>query len=92
MTHQEAILLADNAIAKLMEHMDNVQILMSWEEDGETAFVSHGAGNWFARTGQAQRWLNDCHDSVLVQSIGEELNCEIDEGDDDWKQGEKVDA
>jgi hypothetical protein len=91
MNPKEGIKLADNAIARLMEHVDHVQILMSWQEKGETVFVSHGAGNWFARTGQAARWLQDCKDDILAGTIAEHLNCE-DDSDDDWKQEEKVDA
>jgi len=85
MTHPEAIKIAENAIAMLMEHFDNVQVLGSWMEDGETSFVSTGAGNWFARTGHAERWLQDGKDSILAQQIGDELK--EDDGDD-WREQE----
>ena len=85
MEAKEGTHLAEQAIARLMEHVDNVQILMSWNDGGGTAFVSHGAGNWFARKGLAQRWLQDCDDANLSAAIGDELNggcegCDFNKG------------
>jgi len=85
MTHEESVVIVENAIAVLMEHLDAVQIMGSWLDEGETAFISLGAGNWFAREGQVRRWLCDQDDSRLAGSIGEAMDDDERDGDD-WKQ------
>lgn len=48
----------DRHVHALMEHFDTVQIFCtrSDRKDGGTVYVNRGAGNLFARTGQARAW------------------------------------
>lgn len=49
------------ALRELGEHFDTVQIFATRHESGEengTVHVSLGLGNWYARFGQVQMWLN----------------------------------
>lgn len=56
-----------DAVDVLIEHFDSVQILATKHEpeieDG-TVHVSLGAGNWYARYGQAKEWLLRCDETA----------------------------
>lgn len=52
------IKLVDAAMIRLSEHFDSVQIFVTKViEDGQTAAVQKGCGNWYARRGQVQEWV-----------------------------------
>lgn len=44
-------------VAQLQEHCDSVQVFATFRYDGETAGISVGSGNWYARLGQIKDWL-----------------------------------
>jgi hypothetical protein len=50
----------DQCLTQLGEHFEAVQIFVSvMSDDGQwTHSISKGAGNLYARAGQAQRWLH----------------------------------
>lgn len=50
----------NEAMEKLSEHFDSVQILCTrykGGDDGGTVNIARGTGNWFARYGQMKEWL-----------------------------------
>ena len=51
--------LVDDACTRLIEHVDSVQILVTFHtEDGQpTSSYETGRGNFFARLGQVVEWL-----------------------------------
>jgi hypothetical protein len=58
MTTPELEKLIEETAAKLGEHFDAVQILVTFPADGGgTAMVSRGTGNWYARQGMAQEFI-----------------------------------
>jgi hypothetical protein len=51
--------LVAEALTKLGEHFDSVQIFVTRHESGEhngTVKLDKGVGNWFARFGQVKEW------------------------------------
>lgn len=56
--HDHAVI-AD-IISQLRRHFDHVQVFANREDPGqETVGYSAGAGNWYARLGQVQVWLDN---------------------------------
>lgn len=51
--------LVDDACIRLIEHVDSVQIMVTFHaENGETtSSYEKGMGNFFARLGQVSEWL-----------------------------------
>jgi hypothetical protein len=49
----------DQAIDRLIEHFDTVQIIVTGVDatDGATMYCSRGKGNWYARIGAARRFV-----------------------------------
>ena len=47
----------EDAVARLMEWSDSVQIFVTWQEDGETNSASVGGGNTFATLALVTAWL-----------------------------------
>ena len=47
----------EDAVARLMEWSDSVQIFVTWQEDGETNSASVGGGNTFATLALVSAWL-----------------------------------
>lgn len=57
MTREEAEDLLDDAVMRISEHFEHVQILASRQTENSTQYVARGGGNWYARTGMAQAFL-----------------------------------
>ena len=57
MKEQESHEMLSRIAAQLHEHFEAVQILVSWNEDGECKCHKEGAGNWYARIGMAREML-----------------------------------
>ena len=47
----------EDAVARLMEWSDSVQIFVTWQEGGETNSASIGGGNTFATLALVSAWL-----------------------------------
>lgn len=85
MNSQDARKIVEEAAAKLGEHFDSVQILVSWGVDGGgTKSCFSGTGNWYARQGMAHEFINSDIAQDAAQQIAEKLN-PPDEGDA-WKK------
>lgn len=57
MTPTEIHLLCNEAAQKLSEQAENVQIMVTWNEEGLTHRYFVGAGNWYSRVGLAHEFL-----------------------------------
>lgn len=47
----------EKVASELGEHFDAVQIMVSFNEDGESIAMNRGTGNWYARIGMAREML-----------------------------------
>lgn len=61
--------LITSATEKLGEHFDAIQILASMSEEDGTRTFFHGAGNWYARRGMAQEFVNVDQARTLAAEI-----------------------
>lgn len=84
MTQAEAEKLLDDAVARLGEHFDSVQILASWNEEGLTLCCKRGVGNWYARQGMAHEFINADQAQETAHQIAQVLKPPPDEGEA-WK-------
>ena len=74
------------AVMKLGEHFDAVQILGSWMNGGHTRCAKRGSGNFYARQGMAREFIEINLAEDQAAAIAERLN-PPDEGDN-WKKDE----
>jgi hypothetical protein len=58
MDSNNANAILSSAVERLGEHFDAVQILVSWNEQGQSHCMKSGAGNWYARQGMAHEFIN----------------------------------
>lgn len=60
--------LLDKHCAQLGEHFDTIQIFATrYDEGGNTINACYGAGNWYARLGQVQSWLEKKNEEARVE-------------------------
>lgn len=84
MNHDKHMSMVESHVNALYEHYSAVQILVSWEEGGETHRVSAGAGNWYSRTGMAREMIEKESARIVAQEISSRINPPDDT--EDWKQ------
>lgn len=86
MTEEDAIKIVDRVVSNLREFFPSVQVLVSWEDenDGATADVFRGSGNWYARAGMANEFLNRDQGQTLAKEIDDRTN-PPDEGDESFR-------
>ena len=84
MTAEEAEKLCEEFAAKLGEHFEAVQILVTWSEDGLSMCTKRGTGNWYARMGMAREFLICDQAQTNADEIGRVLP--KDDDGDDWKE------
>lgn len=75
MTEEDAIKVVDKAVCDLREFFPDVQVLVSWveESDGCTRDLFRGKGNWYARAGMANEFLNRDQGQVAAKEIADRL-------------------
>jgi hypothetical protein len=61
------------AASQLGEHFANVQIMVSWQQGGKTSSCYRGTGDWYARQGMAQEFINSDRNQDLAVQLAEEL-------------------
>ena len=54
--HDESAI--NRCLLELRKHFDTVQIFVSRQDGMSTVGGSYGYGNWFARVGQVQLWMD----------------------------------
>ncbi len=57
MKTEDAKQMIEAIASQLSEHFEAVQILVSFPQDGGTQGLNAGRGNWYARQGMAQEFL-----------------------------------
>lgn len=86
MTGEESFEILSKEAKRLGEIFDHVQILVTWNEEGETKSNACGCGNWYARQGIAKEFIQrDLAQDQAIQ-IAEHLcfNNPPEDGDE-WK-------
>lgn len=71
--------MVDSAIAKLAEHFDHVQLLISYNEQDNTRSLFRGSGNWFARQGMAHNFIQRDIANETAESVSRELKLDDNE-------------
>ena len=88
MTNEQAQQILDDLILELGEHFDgdapNIEIMVSWTNEGKTRGLCRGSGNWYARQALAQEFIARARAAEVALEIGDKLKDGPDEGDD-WK-------
>jgi hypothetical protein len=73
MSWQEEMALLGRYVEQIGEHFDTVQIFVTRYDAEEGTINAHqGAGNWFARVGQVQAWLQKRDEEARVEVRREE--------------------
>lgn len=84
MTDETLERMLDDVCARLVEHGDAVQVMMTWNEDGATKRLFRGAGNWYARQGMAHEFITADANQDAAEQIADRLNG--DEGpSEEWR-------
>lgn len=84
MTDETLERMLDDVCARLVEHGDAVQVMMTWNEDGVTKRLFRGAGNWYARQGMAHEFITADANQDAAEQIADRLNG--DEGpSEEWR-------
>lgn len=81
MTASERVTMLNKALDQLSEHFDHVQILTTWQSEdgsGQTESLFRGAGNWYARQGMAQSFIEGDIAEEHANRIAEELRDDDD--------------
>ena len=58
MNEASARQMLDQMASKLGEHFEAVQIMVTWQENGQTFGLKRGVGNWYARIAMAQEMVS----------------------------------
>lgn len=82
MTGAEAQEIVSRLVNQLGEHFEAVQVMVSWNEEGETRCNHNGSGNWYARQGMAREFLQFEEAQIIAREVGKKLE-EIRESDED---------
>lgn len=68
---QKRIDIVDKFVHQLAEHFDAVQINVSFVlPDGHTQRISRGSGNWYARKGMTQEFLEQDQACTMAHELG----------------------
>lgn len=75
MNHGDKEKLVDTALHQLGEHFSAVQILVSWQKEGDggTLDLFSGTGNWYARQGMAHEFIRRDNAQVHARELRQEL-------------------
>lgn len=80
MDGKEAYEMLKKATDMLKEHFDSVQILATWDEEGETRVMRPGFGNWYARQGMAQEFVEMDRCQAIASEVAGMVMTEMDAG------------
>lgn len=68
----------------LSEHFDSVRIIATVHEDGQTAYHTYGAGNWYAQKASCEEFIQRTIQRDQASFIAEEITPPDDESES-WK-------
>lgn len=86
MTNAERIAFMDLKIAELSEHFEHVQVMATWQEDLKTLQLKRGLGNWYARQGLAQEFINEDRAQENAAAVSRYLPKPPPEEGEEWKK------
>lgn len=69
MTNEQLGKYLETKAADIGEHFTDVQILASYTDEAGTHFVRRGYGNWFARQGMAQEFIQAQNAEVMAHVL-----------------------
>lgn len=85
MDRAAAIKILDEALDKIGEHFDAVQIHVSWMDDGDcTRCVHRGSGNWYARESMSREFIEQNAREESADFIAQKLD--PPEPPEDWQK------
>lgn len=84
---QEVDAMAMRAADQISEHADCVLILVSVKEGDSYVMMDRGRGNFWARTGMAQEFLDRAAAQITANELGQVIS-PPDEGES-WQEGAK---
>ena len=73
MTQPEAEQILKGVVHLLGEHFEAAQIMVTWHDGEDTSRLFTDAGNWYARMGLAQEFVNVDKARDLAQEVGKVL-------------------
>lgn len=80
MTKAERERLVDDTAARLSEHFDAVEILVSWlDEKGVTLCTKRGRGLWHARKGMCEEFIETSKADDIGSAVAFKMKNEDDE-------------
>ena len=68
-------------VHQLMEHFDAVQILATVVSERGTELVAIGSGNWYARRGMAEEFINRDRAVTEANELAEAIQSSQEEGE-----------
>lgn len=71
--------------SKMSEHTESIRIFITMPEDGGTASISRGEGNYYAQIGQIQEFLDGRRGETTAHEIGRVIQ-PPDEDAEEWKK------
>lgn len=86
MTEAQAAQMLEAAAARLGEHFEAVQIMVTWQEGGQTFGLKRGVGNWYARVALAQEMVSVDRSCDLAAQISKVIPQPPPDEGDDWKR------
>lgn len=82
MTYEQRMAVLESCVTKLSECYDAVQIMGTFlTPDNRTIGHKRGSGNWYARQGMAQQFVQD--DEAESHAI--QIAAKLDPPDESWK-------
>ena len=75
----------NTACTALMEHFDAVQILTTWADHTQTYDLAWGQGNWYARQGLVQTFIQRDKAQENAVELAAKINDNRDCDGEDWK-------
>lgn len=86
MDEKAAEQMLDQMASRLGEHFEAVQIMVTWQENGQTFGLKRGVGNWYARVALAQEMISVDRSCDMAREIGKVLPHPADDDDgENWK-------
>lgn len=79
MTPSEVHIKCHEAVKLISEYAENVQIMVTWNQEGLTHRYFTGAGNWYSRQGLAHEFINQ----DIAQTNAKEIADSISQKDEE---------
>lgn len=71
--------------ARMSEHTESIRVFVTMPENGGTAAMSRGEGNYYAQVGGIQEWLDGRKGETAAHEIGRVIQPPDDDDAEAWK-------